>query len=100
MPCLAPTILSETKVDFTLSIDRTKLERVDMKYLGAILDTHLTFVHHVNYVQSKSVQEIGILRKSRNFLHRAASLLLYKSLVLSYLDYCDLIYECTNKSKL
>ncbi len=46
------------------------------------------------------MKKLGILRKSKDFLDRPASVLLYQSLALLHLDYCDFIYECTNKSDL
>ena len=35
-------------------------------------------------------------RKARDFRDRKTSILLYKSLVLPHLDYCDTVYGCTS----
>ena len=71
-----------------------------MKYLGVQLDEHLTYDEHVSYIIRKSSKKLGILRKSREFLDRSTSLLLYKSLVVPYIDYCDLVYMCTTAANL
>ncbi len=71
-----------------------------MKYLGMMLDQHLTFDDHVEYLHGKAVKKLGILRRSRNFLDKNTSVLLYKSLVLPHFDYCDIVYSCTSEGNL
>lgn len=71
-----------------------------MKYLGVHLDEHLTFSTHISEVCHKSSKNLGILRKSREFLNLNTSLLLYKSLVIPYLYYCDVVYMVANESDL
>ena len=61
-----------------------------MKYLGMMLDENLTFNDHVDYLYIRAVEKLAILRKVRNFVDPNTSILLYKSLVLSYFDYCDI----------
>ena len=84
-----------------LSINNEKLEQVtSMKYLGVILDDILSFDPHVDYMHSKAVKKLGIVRKAREFLDLGTSVRLYKSLVLPHIDYCDLIYCCTSEANL
>ena len=71
-----------------------------MKYLGVQLDDHITFENHINYIHAKATEKHGIFRKSRPYLDRKTSLLLYKDLVLLHLDYCNLVYMCTNVQNL
>ena len=76
-----------------LSINNKPIEQVTgFKYLGLFLDDKLTFNSHVDYIHSKAVKKLGIIRKARNFLDRSPSIILYKSLVLPHLDYCDIVY--------
>ena len=83
----------QDKPDLNLKISGQKIERVSvMKYLGVLLDDTLTFEDHIQYVVDKATKKLGILRKSREFLPRNTSILLYKSLVLPHIDYCDLVY--------
>ena len=78
-----------------------KIERVStFKYLGVLLDEYLSFNDHVDYVVTKASKKLGILRKSREYLDRKTSVLLYKSLVLPHMDYCSLIYTNTNEGNL
>ena len=55
--------------------------------LGILLDEHLTFNDHVDFVINKTSKKLGILRKSREYLDHKTSVLLYKSLVLPHMDY-------------
>ena len=71
-----------------------------MKYLGVILDDHLTFDEHISHIITKSSKKLGILRRSREFLNKSTKILLYKSLVLPHLDYCDVVYMCTKEENL
>ena len=83
----------QSKPGLNLSIGGQKIERVEaIKYLRVLLGDGLTFQHHVQYVIAKSTKKLGILRKSRDFLDRKTPILLYKSLVLPHIDYCDLTY--------
>ena len=91
----------QTKPDLNLKIGGKPIERVStMKYLGVLLDDLLTFEEHITHVVTKSTQKLGILRKSREFLDRKTSTLLYKSLVLPHIDYCDIVYMTTTEYNL
>ncbi len=90
-----------TKPNLNLHVGISKIERVDeMKYLGVILDEHLTFDQHINYIIHKSSKKLGVLRRAREYLNKTTKILLYKSLILPHLDYCDLIYMCTKEENL
>ena len=92
--------LLTTKPDLNL-VGGNKIERVSsMKYLGVILDEFLTFDEHINYILTKSSKKLGILRRARDYLNKNTKILLYKSLVLPHLDYCDLVYMCTTEQNL
>ena len=89
------------KLDYNLSIQGTKLECLDdIKYLGVYLDWELNFDKHTSYVHAKAVKKLGVLKKTRPLMDKDTSVLLYKSLVLLLLDYCDTVYECTSKANL
>ena len=87
--------------DLNIKVGNDKIERVSsMKYLGVILDEHLTFDEHVTYIITKALKKLGILRRAHEYLNMNTKILLYKSLVLPHLDYCDLIYMCTTEENL
>ena len=78
------------KPDLNITIDGKKLERVSvMKYLGMFVDEHLSFSEHITTVCKKS-------HKASEFLDGKTSLILYKSLVLPYMHYCDVVYMVAN----
>ena len=87
-----------TKPDLNLYVGQDKINRVNsMKYLGIILDEHLTFDEHITYIINKSSKKLGVLRRAKEFLNKSTKILLHKSLVLPHLDYCDLVYMCTKE---
>ncbi len=89
------------KPDLNLTVGSSKIERVpSMKYLGVILDEHLTFDEHITYILTKSSKKLGILRRARDYLNKSSKILLCKSLILPHLDYCDIVYMCTSESNL
>ncbi len=91
----------KNKLDLNLRIGNKKIGRVPhVKYLGVLVDESLTFREHINYIYTKSSKKLGILRKAREFLDRKTSILLYKSLIVPYSDYCDTTYMCGNAADL
>ena len=74
----------------------SSIERVSCtKYLGVLLDEHLTFDEHINYIHKKASNKLGILYRAKDYLDRPTKILLYKSLILPHLDYCDTVYMHT-----
>ena len=45
-------------------------------------------------------KKLGILYKSKDDLDRSTKILLYKSLILPHIDYCDLVYMNTTEKNL
>ena len=64
------------------------LERKDyVKYLGVLLDSNLTWKHHISYVAAKISRNIGIIARLRHFSPFSTLLHIYHSLVSPYLYY-------------
>ena len=81
-----------------MKVGTEPIERVSsIKYLGVILDEHLTFEEHISHVHNKASKKLGILYKSKDYLDRPTKILLYKSLILPHIDYCDLVYMHTTE---
>ena len=75
-----------------LVFNGTAVVRVnEQKYLGLILDSSLSFVKHLNEKIIKAKKNIGILKHLSTFLPLKALDQMYKALVRSHLDYCDII---------
>ena len=65
----------------------------EQKHLGLILQKKLTFENHLDGKMRKAMKNIGILKHLRQFLPLKTLDQMYKALVRSHLDYCDMIYH-------
>ena len=64
------------------------LERKEYdKYLGVMIDNHLSWKHHINYVAPKMSRNIGIVSKLRPFVPPKTLYGIYNSLIFPYLSY-------------
>ena len=82
-----PEFLFKKKLD----IDPPITEHSEVKYLGVIFDNKLNFSKQINSITMKINRMVGMLWKSRD-LPREAKLMIYHSLVASYLNYGILIW--------
>lgn len=65
-----------------------------IKDLGVIMDTKLTFKHHVTYIIDKASRALGfIFRIARDFSDIYCLKALYCSLVRSTLEYCAVVWS-------
>lgn len=80
--------------ELNVTVEDAQLECVDkFKYLGVFLDSHITWEKHVDYISGKVSRKIGLLRRLKNFLPRNTLNMLYKALILSTFDYCDVVWS-------
>ena len=63
------------------------------RYLGVILDSNMTFHQHIGNVFKLVAHKLFLLQKCRGFLTQEIALRIYKTKVLPYFDYCDVIYS-------
>ena len=63
------------------------------KHLGLILHPSLSFEKHLNEKIKKAKKNIGIIKYLNKFLPFKTLNQMYKALVRSHLDYCDVIYH-------
>ena len=63
------------------------------KHLGLTLQSNLSFDRHLNEKMMKAKKTIGILKHLSKFLSLKTLNQMYKALVRSHLDYCDIIYH-------
>ena len=79
--------------DINLLMDDVKLHVVDTyKYLGVILDTNLTFERHINSVHQVVCYKTYQLACLRIFLTVKIALLVYRTTILPYFDYADIVF--------
>ena len=78
---------------FVLKLDDVQLQQVSSyKYLGVTLDPSLNFKQHLASVTRTVSHKLYILSRLRRYLSDRAALLIYKSMVLPYMDYSDVVY--------
>ena len=88
-------------VDIILSLNNVPLERVcSYKYLGFILDGHLNFNKHINSMVSTVSHKLYLLSRIRRYLNDTACILIFKTMVLSILEYGNIIYSGTSLNNL
>lgn len=77
------------------------LENVSVyKYLGVILDEHLTYIDHIKYLIGIISGKNYILKKIRPYLTIEIALLLVKTCILPFYDIGDVFYHSGQKSYL
>ena len=90
--------------DPVLKLDGVEIPVVDQyKFLGVIFDRKLSFIPHINYLKAKCHKALQLLRVVAHTdwgADKSTLLKLYKSLVLSKLDYGCFIYGSARKSYL
>ena len=56
-------------VSDTITLDNIAVQQVEVtKFLGVLLDQHLSWKYHINHVAKKVSKTIGIISKARFFL--------------------------------
>ena len=84
-----------------IKINNTEIEQVHfVKFLGVYIDEHLNWSQHIQTITSKISKNNGVLNKLRNRLPSNVMLLLYNSLILPYLSYCNCLWGAAGLSKL
>ena len=78
-----------------------EVERVgSIKFLGVLLDEHLSWTEHIRYIKHKVVKSFGLLYRAEPFLGKHSLLTLYYSYIHTYLNYANLSWAGTNRTNL
>ena len=95
------TIKKSNNIDTIISLNDITLDRVcSYKYLGFILDERLSFNKHISELCKILTHKLYLLAKIRKYLTRNACVTVFKSMILSLIEYGDVIYEGTSASNL
>ena len=82
-------------------IDTMHLVKKDnVKFLGITIDKHLTWNQHVNNISISIAKGIGILYKVKHYLLEDSLLMIYNTLILPYLNYCNIVWGNCHETKL
>ena len=84
----------------TLAINEKVIERTtSIKFLGVLLDEHLSWKNHISVAENKVSKNIGILNKAKNTFSNGGFKILYSSFVHSYLNYGNIAWGSTTWTK-
>ena len=87
--------------NFSLKIKNNLIERKSsIKFLGVIMDEHLSWKEHISTVTAKISKSIGIISKSRFYISNKSLFMLYYALVYPYLYYGNIIWGSTYRTNL
>ena len=104
LPRLNQLDFSPESTPYAIVVDGQEVKGVKLvKYLGSMVDDKLVWDQHIDYISSKIIRGIGILKGIRHFIPRDPLLLLYYILTEPYFRYCSIMWgQCgeTLKDKL
>ena len=84
-----------------LIISNYEIQRKEsIKFLGVLLDQHLTWKEHTKLIENKIAKNIGMLYKARPYLDKNVLLWLYYAYIHSYLNYANTVESSTNRKYL
>ena len=79
--------------ELNIVINGTKIDRVEsFNFLGLTIDETLSWAQHVDIVKKKVSKVIGIFCRLKNIFPMETMMILYKSLIASYLNYGLLLW--------
>ena len=79
-----------------LIIDEVEINMVEhTKFLGIVVDKHLSFDKHIQYIKGKVSRGIGILYKCRLYFNENTRLSLYNAFIYPYFNYCIAVWGNT-----
>ena len=70
------------------------------KYLGIFMDQNLNFNYHLKNVINSISHKLYVFSKIRRYLSEKSAFIVYKSMVLPYFDYGDVVFMFSNKNLL
>ena len=78
----------------TVTVNGDRIQMVpSYKYLGVILDSTLSYNMHISSLIRTVLHKVTLLSKVKRYLNDCTALLIYKSMILPYLDYADVIFD-------
>ena len=90
-----------TETPIYIKIDGMLLEKkTNSKFLGVLIDEALTWNDHLHQVTMCISKSIGIISKLKFLLPHATLFLLYNSLVLPYITYCNSVWANCGSTKI
>ena len=84
-----------------LFINKEQLQMVPTyKYLGVNLDQTLNFKYHLESLVSNISFKLYMFSKIRRFLNEKCAIIIYKTMLMPFFDYCDIVYMYSGQNEL
>ena len=88
-------------IDNDLVVDNEKIIMSNnTKFLGVMVDNHLSYESHINHIKGKISRGIDILYKAEKYLNDSALLTMYYAFIYPYYTYCITVWGYTFSSVL
>ena len=62
-------------------------KKSNVKYLGVLIDSNLSWKYHIEHITSKIRKTVGIIARTRYYVPTSVLLTIYQSLIFAYLSY-------------
>ena len=86
---------------FNIIIDNHVIPNVEStKFLGIHIDSGLTWKSHIKEIENKVSKSLGVIFRLSSFIPPKILRILYCSLILPYLSYCNIVWANTYPSNL
>ena len=69
------------------------------KFLGVSIDSNLTWKNHIDSITKKVAKSVGIIKRIRHCLPNNILHTLYNTLILPYINYCNIIWAKTKVTR-
>ena len=91
--------INKTKASITIKINKKAIEEVKyVKYLGVLIDSHLSFKYHIDELNKKIARSAGILYKLKHFVTPKILTNVYYAIVYPFLLYGIIIWGSACKT--
>ena len=93
--------INKRKFPISIKINNKEIEEKQyVKYLGVLIDSHLTFKYHLNELKKKVARSIGILYKLRPFVNATILRSIYYAIIYPFLLYGVVVWGTASNSLL
>ena len=91
----------KTDLKLDVSVDGTMLETAEsIKIPGVTVDRKLNFNDHVSQMCTKAGRQLNVLQRSKGCLDYNSRMAIYKTFIMSNINYCPVIWMFTSKESL
>ena len=85
----------------TITFNSTKIKRESfIKFLGVVIGEDITWNKHIEFVEDKISKNIGILYRASHYLDKKSLKNMYFSFTHNYINYCNIAWFSTTRTKL